>query len=67
MKSKKPLCPVSPAANRSLKLKLIRLKEDFLMGASRKWRFALTERRQNRIAYTDRLRAFDQARRQVAL
>jgi len=54
VKSQKSLRPMPPLAYRSLKLKLVGLKENLLMRADMMWDFLPAERSENRVTDADR-------------
>jgi hypothetical protein len=66
MESEKPLCPLPPPSDGALKLKFIGLKEDLLVRTHVPWDFVPIERREDRVADTDRLRGLNRAARQVS-
>jgi len=67
MKSQKSLRPMPPLAHRSLKLKLVRLKENLLMCADMMWDFLPAERSENRVTDTNRFFGLNQRPGEVPL
>jgi hypothetical protein len=65
MKSRESLRPMSPSADRALKLKLVSFKENLLMCANMTWNFLAIQRGEDRIADTYGLAGLDRSCRQM--